>query len=146
MVGDSLDYLEWKTGKRMEGVCFSWNSFVTKFNNAAGAILLSVGLVVFGFVQPVVPGEPLEQSETAVTGLYAMVTIIPAISFFISLVPAALNNYTGKRREFIKEELARKKSLAAMPAAAVSETRKETSPASIGNDARNAATTATYDR
>ena len=31
MVGDSLDYLEWKTGERMEGICFSWNSFVTKF-------------------------------------------------------------------------------------------------------------------
>lgn len=146
MVGDSLDYLEWKTGKRMEGVCFSWNSFVTKFNNAAGAILLSVGLVVFGFVQPVVPGEPLEQSETAVTGLYAMVTIIPAISFFISLVPAALNNYTGKRREFIKEDLARRKSLAATPSATASGYCEETFPASIANDARNAATTATNDR
>lgn len=110
MVGDSLNYLEWKTGKRMEGVCFSWNSFVTKFNNAAAAILLSVGLVVFKFVQPVVPGEPLEQSELTITGLYALVTLIPAISFFISLVPAALNSYTGKRREFIQEELAKRKS------------------------------------
>lgn len=109
MVGDSLDYLEWKTGKRMEGVCFSWNSFVTKFNNAAGAILLSLGLVVFKFVQPVVPGQPLEQSEFTITGLYALVTIIPAISFFISLVPAAFNGYTGKRREFILNELSLRK-------------------------------------
>ena len=109
MVGDSLNYLEWKTGKRMEGVCFSWNSFVTKFNNAAGAILLSLGLVVFKFVQPVVPGQPLEQSEFTITGLYALVTIIPAISFFISLVPAAFNGYTGKRREFILNELSLRK-------------------------------------
>lgn len=109
MVGDSLNYLEWKTGRRMEGVCFSWNSFVTKFNNAAAAILLSVGLVVFRFVQPVVPGEPLEQSEFTITGLYALVTLIPAISFFISLVPAALNGYTGKRREIILGELAERK-------------------------------------
>ena len=110
MVGDSLNYLEWKTGQRMEGVCFSWNSFVTKFNNAAAAIMLSVGLIVFGFVQPVVPGEPLPQSDFTVTGLYALVTIIPAISFLISLVPAALNGYTGKRRAFIMEELRQRKS------------------------------------
>ena len=94
----------------MEGVCFSWNSFVTKFNNAAAAIMLSVGLIVFGFVQPVVPGEPLPQSDFTVTGLYALVTIIPAISFLISLVPAALNGYTGKRRAFIMEELRQRKS------------------------------------
>ena len=113
MVGDSLDYLQWKTGKRMEGVCFSWNSFVTKFNNAVGAILLSVGLVVFKFVQPVEAGEPLEQSEFTITGLYALVTIIPAISFFLSLVPAALNTYTGSKKTAILRELESRKSVSA---------------------------------
>ena len=113
MVGDSLDYLQWKTGKRMEGVCFSWNSFVTKFNNAVGAILLSVGLVVFKFVQPVEAGEPLEQSEFTITGLYALVTIIPAISFFLSLVPAALNTYTGSKKAAILRELESRKSVSA---------------------------------
>ena len=113
MVGDSLDYLQWKTGKRMEGVCFSWNSFVTKFNNAVGAILLSVGLVVFKFVQPVEAGEPLEQSEFTITGLYALVTILPAISFFLSLVPAALNTYTGSKKAAILRELESRKSVSA---------------------------------
>lgn len=109
MVGDSLDYLEWKTGRRMEGVCFSWNSFVTKFNNAVGAILLAAGLVVFKFVQPVESGVPLPQSDFTITGLYALVTLIPSISFFLSLIPMALNTYTGARKQAILQELSQKK-------------------------------------
>ena len=114
MVGDSLDYLEWKTGKRMEGVCFSWNSFVTKFNNAVGAIMLSV-----------IPGEPLPQSDFTVTGLFALVTLIPAISFIISLVPAALNTYTGNRKKVIIEELKQRKSFSISSAADAADTCAE---------------------
>ena len=125
MVGDSLDYLEWKTGKRMEGVCFSWNSFVTKFNNAVGAIMLSLGLVVFKFAQPVIPGEPLPQSDFTVTGLFALVTLIPAISFTISLVPAALNTYTGNRKKVILEELKQRKSFSISFAADAADTCAE---------------------
>lgn len=112
MVGDSLDYLEWKTGKRMEGVCFSLNSFVTKFNNAIGAIMLSVGIIIFKFVQPEVSGVPLPQSEFTLNGLFAMVTLIPAIFFFLSIIPMAFNTFTGKRKEQILEELAERRALA----------------------------------
>lgn len=109
MVGDSLDYLEWKTGQRMEGVCFSWNSFVTKFNNAVAAVMLSLGLVVFKFVQPVNPGEALPQSDFTVNGLYALVTIIPAISFILSLIPTLFNSYSGRRKQNILQELSIKR-------------------------------------
>ena len=72
MVGDSLDYLEWKTGERMEGICFSWNSFVTKFNNAVGALGVIVGLMVIGYVQPEVSGEYLPQTQFVKDGMFAL--------------------------------------------------------------------------
>src|SRR5699024_2034462 len=109
MVGDSLDYLEWKTGNRMEGVCFSFNSFVTKFNNAIGAIMLSVGIIVFQFRQPEVSGVPLPQTDFTLNGLFAMVTLIPAIFFFISIIPMAFNKFTGKNRERILLELSQRR-------------------------------------
>lgn len=121
MVGDSLDYLEWKTGNRMEGVCFSLNSFVTKFNNAIGAIMLSVGIIVFDFVQPEVSGVPLPQSEFTLNGLFAMVTLIPAIFFFISIIPMAFNKYTGKERERILGELSQRRAEQAAFAAMMEE-------------------------
>ena len=121
MVGDSLDYLEWKTGNRMEGICFSFNSFVTKFNNAVGAAGLALGLIVFQYVQPVVPGEYLPQSEFTVNGLYSMVTLVPAIGFLLSLIPMALYGYTGAKKERILAELAERRKAAEENADATSE-------------------------
>lgn len=105
MVGDSLDYLEWKTGERMEGICFSLNSFVTKFNNAVGAFGVMLGLIVCNFVQPSTPGAVEAQSEFTVNGMYALATLIPAAGFLLSLIPMAIYDYTGKKKENILREL-----------------------------------------
>ena len=93
----------------MEGICFSFNSFVTKFNNAVGAAGLALGLIVVGYVQPEVSGEYLPQSQFTVNGLYAMVTLIPAIGFLLSLIPMAFYDYTGARKERILAELAERR-------------------------------------
>ncbi|MGI6594597.1 MAG: MFS transporter [Christensenellales bacterium] len=109
MVGDSLDYLEWKTGERMEGLCFSLNSFVSKFNNAVGFVGVMVALIAFGFVKPVEQGVPLPQSQKTIDGIFATVTVIPGISLFLSLIPMLLYDYTGKNREKILLELSAKR-------------------------------------
>ncbi len=105
MVGDSLDYLEWKTGERMEGICFSLNSFVTKFNNAVGAFGVMLGLILVKFVQPTESGAIEEQSQFTVTGMFAMATLIPAIGFLLSLIPMAFYDYTGEKKKRILKEL-----------------------------------------
>ena len=132
MVGDSLDYLEWKTGERMEGICFSWNSFVTKFNNAVGALGVIVGLMVIGYVQPEMSGEYLPQTESVKDGMFALATLVPAIGFALSLIPMLFYDYTGKRKERILEELAERRAAKAAAAAAnaVTEvTEEEAEPA-----------------
>lgn len=109
MVGDSLDYLEWKTGERMEGTCFSLNSFVTKVNNAVGFIGIAIALIVFKFVEPQIAGVPLPQSDFTKNGLFSLVTIIPGISFLLSLIPIYFYNFCGAKREKILFELQSKK-------------------------------------
>ncbi|MGN1122920.1 MAG: MFS transporter [Eubacterium sp.] len=111
MVGDSLDYLEWKTGERMEGTCFSLNSFVTKFNNAVGFIGLSVALILFKFQEPTTAGVALEQTEFTKNGLFSLVTIIPGISFLLSLIPVFFYNFSGKNRVRILNELNQKRNI-----------------------------------
>lgn len=105
MVGESLDYLEWKTGERLEGVCFSLNSFVTKFNNAVGFVGLAVGLVVFKYVAPALPDDIVLQSTTTINGLLSLITIIPGISFFLSIIPMLFYKFNGKEKERILKEL-----------------------------------------
>ena len=101
MVGDSLDYLEWKTGERMEGICFSLNSFVTKFNNAVGAFGVMLGLILVKFVQPSESGAIEAQSEFTTMGMFAMATLVPAIGFALSLIPMAFYDYTGEKKKRI---------------------------------------------
>lgn len=119
MVGDSLDYLEWRTGERMEGICFSLNSFVTKFNNAVGVLGVIVGLMAVGYVQPEVSGEFVQQSVATKNGMFALATLVPAIGFALSLIPMLFYDYTGRRRETILAELEERraaKAAAASPA------------------------------
>ena len=129
MVGDSLDYLEWKTGERMEGICFSWNSFVTKFNNAVGALGVIVGLMVIGYVQPEVSGEYLPQTQFVKDGMFALATLIPAIGFALSLIPMLFYDYTGKRKEKILAELEEKRAARAAELSSASDTAEEAEPA-----------------
>lgn len=109
MVGDSLDYLEWKTGERLEGFCFSLNSSVTKFNNAFAAITVSVFLVLIHFKQPVenAMGVVVQQAQTAQTldGIFALVTLLPAAGFALAIIPMLFYRFTGKRKEAILREL-----------------------------------------
>ena len=109
MVGDSLDYLEWKTGQRFEGFCFSIHSTMTKFNNAFAAIAVSVFLVVIGFQQPVrdAAGIAVKQVQSAATldGIYALVSLLPAIGFALAIIPMCFYKFTGKRKEQILAEL-----------------------------------------
>ena len=111
MVGDSLDYLEWKTGsdekpgERIEGFCFSLQSFMTKFNQAFAAIALTLVLILVNYKQPIVPSEPLPQEPETTKGLYSMVTLLPAIGFGLSAIPMYFYNFSGKKRQRILAEL-----------------------------------------
>ena len=39
MIGDTVEYLEWKTGERAEGICFSMQTFINKISMDVGAVI-----------------------------------------------------------------------------------------------------------
>ena len=50
MMGDAIDYNEWKTGAREEGVVYSLHSFFRKLAQGIGPALVLVIMVAFGYV------------------------------------------------------------------------------------------------
>ena len=50
MMGDAIDYNEWKTGKREEGVVYSLHSFFRKLAQGIGPALVLVIMVALGYV------------------------------------------------------------------------------------------------
>jgi len=50
MMGDAIDYNEWKTGSREEGTVYSLHSFFRKLAQGIGPSLILVIMVAFGYV------------------------------------------------------------------------------------------------
>ncbi len=112
LIADSVDYLEWKTGERHEGVCFSFQTFLSKVNAA-------IATFVFGQILDVTDFKAVDKSLVDIEGrqiffqqspetqkmLLALVTIVPAVGFLLTIIPMFFNDYTGKTKEKAQAEL-----------------------------------------
>lgn len=112
LIADSVDYLEWKTGERHEGVCFSFQTFLSKVNAAIATFVFGqiLGRSDFKAVDKSlvdIEGRQIffEQSVETQKMLLALVTIIPAIGFLLTIIPMFFNDYTGKVKEQAQKEL-----------------------------------------
>ena len=115
MVADSVDYLEWKTGRRSEGVCFASQTFISKLTAGISTLITGFVLKAVGFVQPETVIDTatgmskdipmLDQPDAVLKGLFIMVSVIPAISLALCTVPMIFNDFTGKKKEKIVSEL-----------------------------------------
>lgn len=81
MLADTVEYGEWKTGKRSEGIVFSSNIFKTKVASAIGGAVGAYALGVIGYIPNAV------QSEFTLNGIHLAFTIVPGILALIALIP-----------------------------------------------------------
>lgn len=113
MVGDSVDYLEWKTGRRSEGICFASQTFISKLTAGISTLITGFVLDYYKYVEPIKTknefGVTIElaqaQSDKTLEGMFIMISIIPAISLALCAVPMFFNDYTGKKKNKIIKEL-----------------------------------------
>jgi Na+/melibiose symporter-like transporter len=99
LVGDSLEYGDWKLGRRQEGVAASMLSFGVKI---ATAICGSVGVLLLAAVG-YVPNA--EQTEAAKNGINIVVNLLPFVLGVISLVPMLFFKLTPAKVEEIRNDL-----------------------------------------
>lgn len=107
MIGDTVDYMEWKTGERNEGVSFSVLTFVGKLT---GSISTSIGtalLPVIGLSFTKLPGGEQVAVKGDKTDLYiwALFTFIPHILGLLSLIPYLFYDLTGDKLKTIREDM-----------------------------------------
>lgn len=106
MIGDTVEYLEWKTGERAEGVCFSVQTFINKIGTAAGAF---IGVYAYD-ISGISPSDPIN-TVTAAGGekLWAWLILSGAISMVLTIIPIIFYKVTeDKQREYVKEVAERK--------------------------------------
>ena len=119
MIADCVDYEEYHTGIRPDGIFFSGQSFITKLSGGIAAIIQSVAYSAVGFSDKniAVMNEALANGESFVTyndGKYAMIMFflisVPiAIGMFLSAIPTLKYALSDKEHTRILDELVKKR-------------------------------------
>lgn len=99
MYADTVDYSEWKNGRRATGLVFSAATFSQKFGMALGGGLAGWLLARFNF-QPNVA-----QSPGTITGIRLMMSYIPVAGTIIAVVAAFFYELDDRTMERIEKEL-----------------------------------------
>ena len=104
MIGDTVDYLEWKTGERGEGICFAMQTLINKVGMAVGAFIGVISFAAAG-----IDAETGYISAEGARTLWNMLVLSGVISMFACAVPMFFYKITEKRQaEMVAEIEARK--------------------------------------
>ena len=110
MIGDALDYMEWKTGVRYTGIGQACMTFTQKLGNAVAtsAIVLMYMLVNLDIntIGVEYTADVTALSATVRGGMFSLVSLIPAISLLLCMIPIFFYDLTGEKKERITLELA----------------------------------------
>ena len=104
MMGDAIDYNEWKYGKREEGTVYSLHSFFRKLAQGIGpsAVLLIMGWL--GYNEKLGTINQSAQTASNMCWLVAVLYLFSAVMQFVGL--AVIYNLDKKTLETMNEELA----------------------------------------
>ena len=104
MMGDAIDYNEWKTGKREEGTVYSLHSFFRKLAQGIGPSLVLIVMVALGYVGE---NEGNQLWEDAVNMRYVVAStyILSALLQFVGL--GLIYNLDKKTLAKMNEDLGR---------------------------------------
>ncbi len=105
MIAETVDYMEYKTGKRNEGMSFSILTFVGKLTASLSASMAALIMPLVGVAQV---GEDLQLVENSGVNtlfwLWGLVTCIPTLLGLLSLIPYFFYDLEGEKLKTIQEE------------------------------------------
>ena len=99
MTADTIEYGEWKTGQRNEGVITSTRTLITKIASALVGVAVAIVLTMTGYVPNV------EQTASTMNAFHFVVALLPGIVMMIGAIPMFFYPLTEKRHAEIVEEL-----------------------------------------
>lgn len=114
MIGDSVDYLEYKTGERGEGICFAMQTLINKIGMAATAF---IGVIVYApaMINPdlITIGKP--------DLLWDAMILTGAISMIACCIPMLFYTFTEKKQREVVKIIKERRELALEKSEEVSE-------------------------
>lgn len=105
MIGDTVEYLELKTGERAEGICFAMQTFINKIGMAVGAFIGVMGYYLAG----VTANNPGALTADGKDIMWIMLMLVAALSFIASAIPIFFYKFTEKEQQKAVVEIERRK-------------------------------------
>lgn len=107
MIADVADYSEWKNNRRATAIIFSAMMIGLKGGLSIGSGLLTSILGLYGYItkEATVAGELLVQPESAVQGTKLLVSIFPALPFFMAIGLLCFYEINKSKELIIQKEL-----------------------------------------
>ena len=110
MMGDAIDYNEWKTGNREEGTVYALHSFFRKLAQGLGPALALVIMVSLGYIGA---NEGNQTAEVALNMRYLVAVLYTVAAAFQVIGLGCIYNLNKKKLTIMNEELAARHSGAA---------------------------------
>jgi len=110
---DSVDYMEWETGKRTEGVTFSMQTFFTKVSSGITGGLATLSLSLLGY-------KAIDDTATSFIGtqtaefdawIWPLVMLTPVIASVLYIVPLFFIRYSPEKRAQVEKDLEERRKL-----------------------------------
>jgi len=103
---DSVDYMEWKTGKRTEGITFSMQTSFTKISSGITAGLASLALAILGYTA-IDNADVFIGTQTAAfdAWIWPLCILTPAIASVLFIIPLLFIKYTKEKRAVVEADL-----------------------------------------
>ena len=102
--GDSIDYMEWKTGKRAEAITFAAQTFCDKIANALNTVIAGALLTVLAYdAEAIQEGAPLSDSFN--TWIWPLFMLGPAIGAALYIIPLLYIKYPQELKDKVTKEL-----------------------------------------
>ena len=102
--GDSIDYMEWKTGKRAEAITFAAQTFCDKISNALNTVIAGALLTFLAYdAEAIAAGAPL--SDAFNTWIWPLFMLGPAVGAGLYIIPLLFIKYPEEMKEQVTREL-----------------------------------------
>lgn len=109
LISDAVEYGEWKTGNRSEGIVYSFFTFFRKLSQAIAGFIPGVVLALVGYV------PNAEQSTTALMGIRGLMFIYPGVLLIATIIVMGIcYKLSNKKYESIMKELNERKGIASV--------------------------------
>jgi GPH family glycoside/pentoside/hexuronide:cation symporter/probable glucitol transport protein GutA len=109
---DSIDYMEYKTGKRTEGITFSIQTSFTKISSGItlGLTTLALHLLHYVAVEDT-PNAVYVGTQTAAFDkwIWPLIILTPALASLLYIIPLLFIHYTPEERRKVETELKRRR-------------------------------------